>query len=262
MLVSMTGGHGPWRIAARRPLVWAVCLTAGAAACLLAVGCGDDEDDAREPRNYERREADDAARPVAADGPVAGDRRGVEPDGDEAPDAPRPETRPAIRPPVGVDVAPPPELVTSDRWDERYRYHSDAAIRPPAGADLGRARNVHVVDRVGEDGNIHREVRWPDDPGAAEPTPRMPVLDDGPAGETPLIDAPGSSHIHVEIDPELGRTRYAGLRFTTPCTLAVDRDGTLRAESEGIVGTDADGYAWESTELLHRGRRRVVFLRR
>ncbi|MBS3734611.1 MAG: hypothetical protein KGY99_06755 [Phycisphaerae bacterium] len=215
------------------PAVVAVILAVG-----VAPGCKDDADN--EPS---QRAAEDAERqrrrPAQPHTRPAGDTTRRRPlwralQAETRPD-PSPSTRPAA--------------VTSAHWPKRYRYHNDMALSP--------ARDVIVVDVRGDDGAIHREARLPDDPTWNNGyTARLPV-----SGDEAVVDSPGSREIHVEIDPDVGRTDYAGLTFTVPCTLAIDEDGTLRADSEGLIATDEQGRTWRSTTLLHRGRDAVVFLR-
>jgi len=194
--------------------------------CLLAAGCGGDEDDEAPPRD---QDAEERAR--------RDERRSREPyrGGEDGPE------RGTVRL-VRTRPAEPPK--TSPEWPDRYRYESTW--------DLPGALSMVVRDVHKDDSNVVREVDWPAD----VPNARAPDM-----GGDLLADTPGSEDIRIEIVDPPGQTRYAGLTFTSPCVLSLGADGTLHAASEGVTGVDDEGYAWRSRELIREDRPVIVFLR-
>jgi hypothetical protein len=63
------------------------------------------------------------------------------------------------------------------------------------------------------------------------------------------VDVPGSSDVHIEIDPATGETPFGGLIFTTPCVAAVLTDGTLVVDRAGISARDERQRSWDSRSI-------------
>ena len=76
------------------------------------------------------------------------------------------------------------------------------------------------------------------------------------------VDVPGAGDIHIEIDSETRHTPFAGLTFTAPCIVAIRADGTLTADKEGIVATDAHQQVWESHHVTLAGEDSIAFFPR
>lgn len=74
------------------------------------------------------------------------------------------------------------------------------------------------------------------------------------------IDVPGSKDIHIEIDPEIKETPFAGLIFTAPCVAEIWPDGTVVVDRAGVPATDAQGAAWESRSIAVDGKDSIVML--
>ena len=62
----------------------------------------------------------------------------------------------------------------------------------------------------------------------------------------PTLDGPGSTDIYIEIDPKVGFTQYAGLKFTRPCMLGIQEDFTVFAERANVEARDGDKRLWKS----------------
>ncbi len=77
-----------------------------------------------------------------------------------------------------------------------------------------------------------------------------------------MTDARGSRDIRIEIAPEVGETRYAGLTFNTPCVLDILADGTLITRKAGVTATDKRGKAWVSRRVVLNGKPTFAFLPR
>ena len=109
-------------------------------------------------------------------------------------------------------------------WESRYKWKSKWQL--PFGAE-------GITVRGGKGGNsVTHTLKGK---GA------IPVI-----GRDIVIDLPGSRDVRIEIDPEVRQTTYAGLTFTRPCVVDIQKDGTLVADREGVVATDSDGSDWKS----------------
>lgn len=84
----------------------------------------------------------------------------------------------------------------------------------------------------------------------------------GSDGLDPVIDAPGSTNIHIEVDPSVGSTTYAGLTFTAACVVDLLRDGTVTARLAGVSASDGSGNRWVSRRIRFNGRFVNAFLPR
>lgn len=68
-------------------------------------------------------------------------------------------------------------------------------------------------------------------------------------GNESIIDGPGARDVHIRIDPVTKSTMYAGLKFTSPCVVAIHKDFTLSADKEGIIAKDQKGQSWKSMKV-------------
>ncbi|MFN4261912.1 MAG: WD40 repeat domain-containing protein, partial [Gemmataceae bacterium] len=78
-------------------------------------------------------------------------------------------------------------------------------------------------------------------------------------GNSVKLDLPGSRDVHIQIDPEAGATRYAGLTFTVPCVAEIRPDGTLLVNREGLKAIDPRDNVWKSRSCSLEGKAAIVF---
>lgn len=76
----------------------------------------------------------------------------------------------------------------------------------------------------------------------------VPVTIDLATGQTKvqLPGAPGSSGVQIQINPAVGYTTFAGLRFQDPTTAGVRDDGTVYVDRAGVRATDRAGNPYVS----------------
>lgn len=71
-------------------------------------------------------------------------------------------------------------------------------------------------------------------------------------------DAPNSIAVSIRVNPGVGYTDYAGLRFKTPATAAIRGDGTVEVDIEGLEAADKAGQLWISRGVTIEGREAFV----
>lgn len=71
-------------------------------------------------------------------------------------------------------------------------------------------------------------------------------------------DARNSTAISIRVNPGIGYTEYAGLRFKKAVTAAIRSDGTVEVDSEGIEATDKAGQMWVSRGVMIADRKTFV----
>jgi hypothetical protein len=74
-----------------------------------------------------------------------------------------------------------------------------------------------------------------------------------------VIDLPGTSDVHVEVDPSERKTTYAGLAFTVPCVVDILKDSTVVARQAGVSASDKDGSTWISKSATIDGKNVFAF---
>lgn len=75
-------------------------------------------------------------------------------------------------------------------------------------------------------------------------------------------DAAKSSEVSLVVDPAVGATSYAGLRFGSPCIVGIKDDGRVEVDREGVVATDASSATWVSRSLAADGSAPFVLIKR
>jgi hypothetical protein len=75
-------------------------------------------------------------------------------------------------------------------------------------------------------------------------------------------DAARSSEVSLVVDPAVGSTAYAGLRFGSQGTVAINEDGRVEVDREGVTATDASGSVWASRSLAADGSPPFVIIKR
>lgn len=75
-------------------------------------------------------------------------------------------------------------------------------------------------------------------------------------------DAAKSAEVSLVIDPAVGATAYAGLRFGSPVVVGINEDGRVQVNHEGITATDSSGALWASRSLAADGSPPFVLIRR
>jgi len=78
-------------------------------------------------------------------------------------------------------------------------------------------------------------------------------------GSDLIVDLPGTKDVHVQIDPTVGKTLYAGLTFRTPCIIEILKDTTVLASKPGITATDQHGNSWLSKPATIEGNKVIAF---
>ncbi len=68
-----------------------------------------------------------------------------------------------------------------------------------------------------------------------------------------MIDLPGTTDVHVQIDPAVGKTTYAGLTFSKPCVVDILKDGTVITRQAGTLARDQNGKIWISEPAVVEG---------
>jgi hypothetical protein len=63
-------------------------------------------------------------------------------------------------------------------------------------------------------------------------------------------DAPNSTAVSIRVDPRLGYTEYAGLRFKKAATAAIRGDGTVEVDADGLEATDNANQRWSSRKVV------------
>lgn len=134
---------------------------------------------------------------------------------------------------------PPPRPAD---WPTRYRWKSKWSM--PSVAASVCVREIETPD-----GKRKIRVRLAK-PGRGH----IPAM-----GRRPVVDLPGSRDIRVEVDPAVKVTHFVGLAFTTPCILSIDKDGTVVADTAGIVAPDARGVLWRSRAVAADSTRNAFF---
>jgi hypothetical protein len=126
---------------------------------------------------------------------------------------------------------------------KRYIWKSKATLTMPPGGGFGvkDVKNGQVVS------------------GLDEEKTSIPCILEGNAMRT-FVDLPGVKNVHVQIDPDQGKTIYAGLVFTAPCVVGILKDGTVYAQRSGVSVRDQDGHAWISRAATIEGAKTCVFL--
>ena len=69
----------------------------------------------------------------------------------------------------------------------------------------------------------------------------------------------GSTELHVVVNPKLGYTTVAGLRFKDDCTVNIRRDGAVQVSQSGIHAADENGVAYVS-QLVSLGNVKVTVM--
>ena len=79
-------------------------------------------------------------------------------------------------------------------------------------------------------------------------------------GKTLLPDALGSDNIRLIVDPAIGFTKLAGLRFKSDCVLNIWKNGTVEVNAPGVKAEDDAGHGYVSKEVSTQGRRAIVMV--
>jgi hypothetical protein len=74
-------------------------------------------------------------------------------------------------------------------------------------------------------------------------------------------DAANSSEIDIVIDPVIRSTAYAGLRFLTRTVAAINKDGRVEVDRDGITAKDSLGATFISRSLGANGSRPFVLVK-
>ena len=70
-----------------------------------------------------------------------------------------------------------------------------------------------------------------------------------------------SQNITVKIDPSVGHTDIAGLRFGREVILNIWEDGSIEVDKEGVEATDKDGVRWISKKVNFDGKRAILMVK-
>jgi len=97
------------------------------------------------------------------------------------------------------------------------------------------------------------------DPNANCP-PFVPCFDSEKVGFFP--GAPGSENVSVIINPALGYTEVAGLRFREEVTLNVWENGIVELDRENIAVSDINGQQWISKRVRIGEETAILLIRR
>ena len=83
-----------------------------------------------------------------------------------------------------------------------------------------------------------------------------------PSGRATFIpDSPGSTNIHVVVDPAIGLTELAGLRFRSSCILNIWKDGIIQVNQAGVPAEGEDGTRYASREVQLAGQKAITMVR-
>jgi hypothetical protein len=66
-------------------------------------------------------------------------------------------------------------------------------------------------------------------------------------------DMPGSTNIHVKVNPDIGHTTLAGLRFSKACVISIRADGTVEVDQEGLEVDTESGAKCISQKVADLG---------
>jgi len=72
----------------------------------------------------------------------------------------------------------------------------------------------------------------------------------------------GSQNVSVRINPAVGHTDVAGLRFKEEVVLNIWEDGTVEVDEEGIVASDTQGNEWISKRAKLGDKTAVIMIRK
>jgi hypothetical protein len=75
-------------------------------------------------------------------------------------------------------------------------------------------------------------------------------------------DTGRSSEVSLVVDPAVGATAYAGLRFNSSSVVRISEDGRVETDREGVTATDSTGSAWVSRSLTGDGSPPFVLIKR
>jgi hypothetical protein len=75
-------------------------------------------------------------------------------------------------------------------------------------------------------------------------------------------DARNSSNVSIRVNPAIGYTEYAGLRFKKAATVAIASDGAVEVDSEGVEATDRAGQMWISRGVMIGERKAFVMCKK
>ena len=84
-----------------------------------------------------------------------------------------------------------------------------------------------------------------------------------PSGIKALFpDTPKSSGISLLIDPAVGGTDFAGLRFLAATTAAISEKGRVELDREGVEAIDSAKATWISRSATANGRPPYVLVKK
>ena len=83
---------------------------------------------------------------------------------------------------------------------------------------------------------------------------------DGKGRARYMVDAPGSRDIRIVVNPKVGYTTFAGLRFQDAAVAAVRKDGLVVVNKEGIRARDSSGRLFVSAKLVVGGKPETVMV--
>lgn len=79
-------------------------------------------------------------------------------------------------------------------------------------------------------------------------------------GMTPVPDSLGSKEIHVVVNPAVGSTNLAGLRFRKSCVVNIWKDGIVEVDIEGVEATNSAGVRYFSRKVRFAGRIAILMV--
>jgi hypothetical protein len=77
-----------------------------------------------------------------------------------------------------------------------------------------------------------------------------------------VADPLGSQNIRIAIDPKIGSTEYAGLRFEDEVTVNIWESGVVEVDREEVEATDSDGTVFISARVMVEGKEAIVMVRK
>jgi len=137
---------------------------------------------------------------------------------------------------AGTTVAPTASPQKDEDRDDVYKFKNPDYPSALLGAG---SKDVEVTST--SDGGLKMTLK----PGGNLAS-RMPV---GGGSPRYFPDAPGSTNVAVTIDPAVGYTEIAGLRFAQVVTLNILMDGRVEADKGGVEASDTTGARWISKNV-------------
>jgi hypothetical protein len=144
------------------------------------------------------------------------------------------------------------QLAADDSAANRYRWNPGGPRRAPSH-DL-------ILKDVRDDGSVIKTYRLRPGGDGTVAMQFTLVPDGSQQGTKWYFDTLGAYDIEIEIDGDVGETRFAGLHFRDGCTVGILADGTVVVDQAGITVEDEDGKLWSSRALRFNGQRRNVFV--